>query len=183
MIAGRIKETNVNHDFSFIAKEEIHIPNVLQIPKHSTVTLCDCHLQGTYESKSFKSNLKCYRLVFFLHVTSVGNTWNWKVLKHQEFTGWWKFSILKLGVKTKQNGKPHHFIFCTLLKLHLGRKLRKKFQNISSSISCHQMANIIVAINQVIALSAILVAPPKWCSAQLFAHVINDVVEGEILFC
>lgn len=150
MIAGGIKETNVNYGFLFIAKEEIHIPNVSQIPKHSTVILCDCHLQGTFESKSFKSNLKCYRVVYFSACHKCGQHVKLKSIKTSKIHRVEKVFYLEVRSKNKTKRKTPQLYILHSSKIILGENIKNKLQNISSSISCHRMANIVVAINLVL---------------------------------
>ena len=99
---------------------------------HSCLFFCKSQVSATHKTENIKTS-RIHRVV--------------KVFYHES-----------RRKKTKQN-LPLHILHSS--KTIFGEKIKKKFPNISSSISYQQMTNIIVTTNPIIVLSGILRLHPK----------------------
>ena len=109
--------------------------------QHST-GLCDYHFDR-HESRSCKFTLKCYEVAYF----SSRHRCRQHMKLNQEFT-----KVLKVFYLEVRSLKDIYFTLCVLSKLQLGRKLRKKLQNIFLFNSTIKWQTSIFAINQITVL-------------------------------
>ena len=123
-----------------LQKKKINFPMCCK-SQHST-GLCDYHLDRR-ESGSCKFNLKCYEVAYF----SSRHRCQQHMKLNQELR-----KVLKVFCLEVRSLKEIHFTLCVLSKPQLGRKSRKKSQNIFLSNSTIKWEISIFAINQIIVI-------------------------------